>query len=105
MQEVHYRPVGVIHSPFKEPRGTPIQPKAAEGVKGTVELFDEFKEGLADLDGFSHVILIYHFHLSEGYTLKVKPFLDDTLRGLFATRAPRRPVQEVKTNCYDRLHR
>lgn len=91
MQEIHYRPIGVIHSPFKEPRGAPIQPKAAEGVKGTVEVFDEFKEGLADLDGFSHVILIYHFHLSEGYTLKVKPFLDDTRRGLFATRAPRRP--------------
>ena len=91
MQEIHYRPVGVIHSSFKEPRGTPIQPKAAEGVKGTVELFDEFKEGLADLDGFSHVILIYHFHLSEGYALKVTPFLDDTRRGLFATRAPRRP--------------
>lgn len=91
MQEIHYRPIGVIHSPFKEPRGAPIQPKAAEGVKGTVELYDKFKEGLADLDGFSHVILIYHFHLSEGYTLKVKPFLDDTPRGLFATRAPRRP--------------
>lgn len=91
MQEIHYRPVGVVHSPFKEPRGAPIQPKAAKGVKGTVEVFDEFKEGLADLDGFSHVILIYHFHLSEGYTLKVKPFLDDTRRGLFATRAPRRP--------------
>jgi len=91
LQEIHYRPIGVIHSPFKEPRGAPIQPKAAEGVKGTVEVFDEFKEGLADLDGFSHVILIYHFHLSEGYTLKVKPFLDDTRRGLFATRAPRRP--------------
>lgn len=69
----------------------PIQPKAAKGIKGTVELFDEFKEGLADLDGFSHVILIYHFHLSEGYSLKVKPFLDDTRRGLFATRAPQRP--------------
>jgi tRNA-Thr(GGU) m(6)t(6)A37 methyltransferase TsaA len=69
----------------------PIQPKAAKGVKGTVELFDEFKEGLADLDGFSHVILIYHFHLSESYTLKVKPFLDDTPRGLFATRSPQRP--------------
>jgi len=69
----------------------PIQPKAAKGVKGTIELFDEFKEGLADLDGFSHIILTYHFHLSEGYSLKVKPFLEDTLRGLFSTRAPRRP--------------
>jgi tRNA-Thr(GGU) m(6)t(6)A37 methyltransferase TsaA len=91
LKEIQYRPIGIIHSPFKEPRGAPIQPKAAEGVKGTVELFDEFKEGLADLDGFSHVILIYHFHLSEDYSLKVKPFLDDTPRGLFATRAPRRP--------------
>jgi len=91
LQEIHYRPIGVIHSPFKEPRGAPIQPKAAKRVKGTVELFDEFKEGLADLDGFSHFILIYHFHLSEGYALKVTPFLDDTRRGLFATRAPRRP--------------
>ena len=91
MQEIQYRPIGIIHSPFKGPHGVPIQPKAAEEIKGTVELFDEFKEGLADLDGFSHVILIYHFHLSEGYTLKVKPFLDDTPRGLFATRAPRRP--------------
>lgn len=91
MQEIQYRPIGIIHSPFKRPHGVPIQPKAAERVKGTVEVFDEFKEGLADLDGFSHVILIYHFHLSEGYTLKVKPFLDDVLRGLFATRAPRRP--------------
>ena len=91
LQEIQYRPIGIIHSPFKRPHGVPIQPKAAKEVKGTVELFDEFKEGLADLDGFSHVILIYHFHLSEGYTLKVKPFLDDVLRGLFATRAPRRP--------------
>lgn len=91
MQEIHYRPIGVIHSPFKEPSDAPIQPRAAEGIKGTVELFDEFKEGLTDLDGFSHIILIYHLHLSEGYSLKVKPFLDDTRRGLFATRAPRRP--------------
>jgi len=91
LQEIHYRPIGVIHSPFKEPSDAPIQPRAAEGIKGTVELFDEFKEGLTDLDGFSHIILIYHLHLSEGYSLKVKPFLDDTRRGLFATRAPRRP--------------
>ncbi len=98
MQEIHYQPIGVIHSPFKETQGTPIQPKAAEGVKGTVRLFDEFKEDLADLDDFSHVILIYHSHLSEDYTLKVKPFLDDTRRGLLATRSHRRPVQEVKAS-------
>ncbi len=91
MQEIRYRPIGVIRSPFKELCGTPIQPKAAEGGRDSVELFDEFKDGLADLDGFSHIVLIYHFHLSKGYALKVIPFLDDTRRGLFATRAPRRP--------------
>ncbi len=91
MQEIQYRPIGIIHSPFQQPHGAPIQPRAAEGVQGTVEVFDEFKEGLADLDGFSHIILVYHLHLSDGYALKVKPFLDDTRRGLFATRAPRRP--------------
>ena len=47
--------------------------------------------GLKDLEGFSHVFLIYHFHLSEGYSLEVKPFLDDQDHGVFATRAPRRP--------------
>ena len=69
----------------------PIQPKAASGTLGTVELDPDLVEGLQDLDGFSHIILLYHFHRSEGYDLKVRPFLDDSLRGVFATRAPRRP--------------
>lgn len=93
MNPIQFRPIGIIHSPFNEAKGAPIQPKRAKGVAGTIELFPEYKEGLADLDGFSHIILIYHFHLSQGYSLKVKPFLDNTLRGLFATRAPRRPNQ------------
>ena len=59
--------------------------------EGTVEIFPKFKKGLKDLDGFSHIILIYHFHESEGYSLLCRPFLDDVERGLFATRAPRRP--------------
>ncbi|RLI77934.1 tRNA (N6-threonylcarbamoyladenosine(37)-N6)-methyltransferase TrmO [Archaeoglobales archaeon] len=91
MHEIKYRPIGIIHSPFKEAKGTPIQPPAAKGVKGSIELFEEYVEGLKDIDGFSHIILIYHFHLSEGYSLVVKPFLDDELHGVFATRAPRRP--------------
>jgi tRNA-Thr(GGU) m(6)t(6)A37 methyltransferase TsaA len=69
----------------------PIQPSGAKGVAGTIEIRPDFIEGLKDLDGFSHIMLIYHFHLSKGYTLSVKPFIDDKLHGVFATRAPRRP--------------
>jgi len=87
----NYRPIGVIKSPFKDPKGMPIQPVGAKGISGTIEMQPEYEDGLKDLDGFSHIILIYHFHLSEGYSLQVKPFLDDTPRGIFAIRAPRRP--------------
>jgi len=69
----------------------PIQPTGAKGIAGTIEVSQEFIEGLKDLEGFSHIILIYHFHQSQGYALSVKPFLDDNLRGVFSTRAPRRP--------------
>jgi tRNA-Thr(GGU) m(6)t(6)A37 methyltransferase TsaA len=89
--EITYRPIGVIHSPFKSKEGVPIQPVYGKGVEGYVEIFPEYAEGLKDLDGFSHVILIYHFHLSSGYDLLVKPFLDNEMRGVFATRAPKRP--------------
>jgi tRNA-Thr(GGU) m(6)t(6)A37 methyltransferase TsaA len=88
---VTYKPIGIIHSPFKDVKGMPIQPAGAKGIAGTVEIYWRYQEGLADLDGFSHIILIYHFHLSEGYSLLVKPFLDERLRGVFSTRAPRRP--------------
>ncbi len=91
MKQISYIPIGVIRSPFKEIGGMPIQAKAAEGVSGSIELNPNLMEGLKDLDGFSHLILIYHFHLSEGYALEVKPFLDDRLHGVFATRAPKRP--------------
>jgi len=91
IEKVEYKPIGVIHSNFKKPDGTPIQPKAAEGAEGVVEVFPEYAGGLKDLQEFSHIILIYHFHLSRGFSLEVKPFMDDHLRGVFATRAPRRP--------------
>jgi len=91
MEAVQYKPIGTIHSPFKDPKGMPIQPVGARGISGTVEIQPEYEDGLKDLDGFSHIILIYHFHLSDGYSLQVKPFLDDTPRGIFAIRAPRRP--------------
>ena len=89
--KVTYRTIGIIHSPFKEPEGTPIQPNAAKDVKGIVEIFPEYQRGLKDINGFSHIILIYHFHLSKNYLLEVKPYMDDSLHGLFATRAPARP--------------
>jgi tRNA-Thr(GGU) m(6)t(6)A37 methyltransferase TsaA len=91
MEEIIYSPIGIIRSPYNETEGTPIQTTGAKGVGGTVEILPECVEGLKDLDGFSHIILIYHFHLSKGYSLTVKPFLDDTPRGVFATRAPKRP--------------
>lgn len=69
----------------------PIQPAGANGIKGTIELKKEFTDGLLDLEGFSHIILIYHFHESDGFALQVKPFLDDKIHGIFATRAPKRP--------------
>jgi tRNA (adenine37-N6)-methyltransferase len=91
MNPVYYNPIGIIHSPFKDLHGMPIQPVGARGVKGQIELNKEYVLGLKDLDGFSHIILIYHFHLSRGYSLEVKPFLDRVKRGIFATRAPKRP--------------
>jgi tRNA (adenine37-N6)-methyltransferase len=91
MEEIRYRPIGIIHSPFKDIKGMPIQPSGAKGIAGTIEVSQEFIEGLKDLEGFSHIILVYHFHQSQGYALSVKPFLDDNLRGVFSTRAPRRP--------------
>jgi len=86
-----FRPVGIIHTPFKELQNMPIQPSGAAGIRGTVDLYPEFAEGLKDLDGFSHLILLYRFHESRGYRLTVTPFLDSEPRGLFATRAPKRP--------------
>lgn len=92
-KEVIFKSIGIIHSPFKDRERMPIQTIGAQGVKGQIEIFPEFKDGLKDLDGFSHIILLYNFHLSIHFNLLVKPFLEDTIRGVFATRAPRRPNQ------------
>ncbi len=88
MDEIKYKPIGIIHSPFKEPKGTPIQPVGGRDVEGIVEVFPEYVKGLKDIEGFSHIILIYHFHLCDKVSLLVKPYMDDKLRGIFATRAP-----------------
>ena len=88
--EFTMKPIGVIHSPFTDKSQTPIQASRSQAV-GQVEVYPEFAEGLQDVEGFSHLILLYIFHRSSGYTLRVKPFLDDEWRGLFATRYPCRP--------------
>lgn len=86
-----FRPIGLIRTPFTVKQETPIQPYRSRAV-GVVELLPEFEEGLRDLDGFSHVILLYHFDRADpGYDLLVTPFLDDRPKGLVATRYPRRP--------------
>jgi tRNA-Thr(GGU) m(6)t(6)A37 methyltransferase TsaA len=89
--KIELNPIGKIHSPFKQRENMPIQPTGDSAVQGSVEIFDEFKDGLKDLDGFSHIILLYAFDRSKEYDLQVIPFMDDTLRGVFATRAPKRP--------------
>ena len=90
MNKITYNPIGIIHSPFKKAEGTPIQPTASK-AEGTVEVFREFVQGLEDLDNFSHVFLIYHFHLIKNFKLKAKPFMDQNSHGIFSIRAPARP--------------
>lgn len=89
--KIELTPIGIIHSPFRNPAGSPIQPSGAKGVKGSIEICEEYRAGLRDLEGFSHIYLLYHFHRSTGYNLSVVPFMDTRPRGLFATRAPKRP--------------
>jgi tRNA-Thr(GGU) m(6)t(6)A37 methyltransferase TsaA len=89
--KISYSPIGVIHSPFHELTGMPIQPSGETSAPGTVELKPVFVDGLKDLDGFSHIILIYHLHQSRRVALQVVPFLDSEPHGIFATRAPHRP--------------
>lgn len=89
--QFHYHAIGHIRSPFDDVEGMPIQPSGACGVRGSVVVYPEYAEGLRDLDGFSHVILLYHFHETKGSDLIVTPFLDSRPHGVFATRAPRRP--------------
>ena len=89
--KIEFDIIRTIHSPFKELEGMPIQPTGAKGIEGKICLKDEFKPGLKDIDGFSHLILIYHLHKTNGNALEVKPFMDNKTHGVFATRSPKRP--------------
>jgi tRNA-Thr(GGU) m(6)t(6)A37 methyltransferase TsaA len=106
-KEIKLKPIGIIHTPYKEPKGIPIQGKFEKSVTGIIEIFPEYKEGLKDLEGFSHVILIYYFNRSKEAKLIGKPFLEDEEHGIFAIRSPHRPnhvgfsivkVEKVKGN-------
>ena len=89
--EMTYRPIGIIHSPFTSTDGMPIQPTSNTSKPGTLEIFPEFIEGLKDLESFSHIYILYHFHKQQQSKLMVTPFLDSQPHGVFATRAPSRP--------------
>jgi tRNA (adenine37-N6)-methyltransferase len=91
MKELTYRPIGLIHSDIKSLDNAPIQAVYSSEHKGWIELYSEYQEGLMDIEGFSHIILIYHFHLCRGVALRHKPFLDNTPHGVFAIRSPLRP--------------
>jgi len=90
MEQITFNPVGIIHTPHKKPEGTPIQPPASD-ARGTVEIFPEFSKGLKDIEGFSHLELLFYCHRAGEHKLVVEPFMDETPRGVFATRAPSRP--------------
>ena len=86
-----YRPIGIIHSGHHDPDHGPIQPCYADGCTGTVEVFEEFAKGLQDIEGYSHIYLLYHLDRAQPGSLLVKPFLQDIEHGIFSTRAPGRP--------------
>ena len=86
-----YRPIGIIHSGHHDPDHGPIQPCYADGCTGTVEIFEEFAKGLQDIEGYSHIYLLYHLDRAQPGSLLVKPFLQDIKHGIFSTRAPGRP--------------
>ena len=90
-REIKLKPIGIIHTPYKQPKGIPIQGTFKKGVVGQIEIFPEYQKGLKDIEGFSHLILIYYFDRAKEEKLIGKPFLEDELHGIFAIRSPIRP--------------
>ena len=89
-QKLQLKSIGVIHSPYHDGAHAPHQGSGREETC-RVEVFKEFEEGLKDIEGFSHIILIYYLHKSKAYNLTVKTHWDAKLHGLFTTRSPNRP--------------
>jgi tRNA-Thr(GGU) m(6)t(6)A37 methyltransferase TsaA len=90
-EPITFRPIGIIRTPFTDTSGMPIQATAAVGIAGRIELDPNLAAGLVDLEGFSHLTLLYHLHRITAPQLTVTPFLDDQPHGIFATRSPARP--------------
>lgn len=91
METFTVKPIGLIRTPYAEDTAAPPQRTLRPDVPGTVEVFDDYAPGLRDLEGFSHLMLLYYFHRAAGEELLVRPYLDDARHGVFATRHPRRP--------------
>ncbi|MFM2479207.1 tRNA (N6-threonylcarbamoyladenosine(37)-N6)-methyltransferase TrmO [Celerinatantimonas sp. MCCC 1A17872] len=91
MTNIELSPIGVARTPFKTREQMPIQGAGISQESGQIEIFSQYQQGLADLDGFSHIYVLFHLHQSAGTALTVTPFLDKTPRGVFATRSPKRP--------------
>jgi len=91
MDEVRYKPIGMVHSPFKSPKDVPKDDAPLKAAKGSIEVAREYADGLKDIEGFSHIVVVFHFHLSKDRPLVVKPYWDNSLRGVFSTRSPSRP--------------
>ena len=89
--KIELESIGTIHTNFKEIKGMPIQPTGAKGIKGKIIIKDKYADGLKDLEGFSHIHLLYLLHKINSYSLEVKPFMDTKTHGIFATRSPKRP--------------
>ena len=93
--EFKLKPIGIVHSPFKKKEDIESKKYADsrgfDSIQGELEIFKEYEDGLKDTEGFSHLIVLFTFHKSEGYRLHAKPLLEDTLRGVFSTRSPNRP--------------
>lgn len=93
--EIKVKPIGIIHSPFKQaadiPKPKRYDSKRFKATRGEIEVYPEYKEGLKDIDGFSHLIVLFFFHKSEKTHLTAHPPLDNKPRGIFATRSPHRP--------------
>lgn len=89
--QIVFRPIGIVHSKHTKAERTPVQPCYAADCAGTVEVFPEYAAGLKDIEGYSHIYLLYYLHRASAASLLVRPFLQDVERGLFATRAPCRP--------------
>jgi tRNA-Thr(GGU) m(6)t(6)A37 methyltransferase TsaA len=89
--EFRFSPIGILSTPYQSKSGVPIQGVFDPESRGEAEIFEEYAPGLKDIEGFSHLIVIYVFHRSQGYDLVCKPYMEDKLHGVFAIRTPRRP--------------